>query len=119
MNELLRWCGAFALTLIIELPLAAVLLRRFEARPARLWPKLVFANLATHPLLWFGFPLAAWPGAWSMLAAELFAWLCEAAFYIVVFDGVGLRRAFAVSLLANAASFGVGVGVNVLLGWPL
>lgn len=104
-----RWLTAFLLTLAIEVPVAGGLLVRHEASRARLAGKLVFANLATHPLVWFAFPLL--PGSWALTTglAETFAWLAEAAFFLVVFPGLRPGKALLVSFAANATSFGLGL----------
>jgi len=114
---MLRWSIAFLLTLAIEVPLAGFLLRRDEPSRTTLVGKLFFANLATHPLVWFAFPLL--PGTWAVTTAlaEAFAWLAEAVFYSLVFPKVGFRRAALVSLAANAASFGLGLIVYALVPW--
>jgi hypothetical protein len=44
-----------------------------------------------------------------VVLSEAWAFGAEAAGYLVVWPGLGARRAFVVSLLANGASFGVGV----------
>ncbi|HEY3451956.1 MAG TPA: hypothetical protein VGK67_36695 [Myxococcales bacterium] len=109
-----RWLFAFLLTLAIELPLAATLLRRHEASRARLVGKLFFANLATHPLVWFAFPLLPLPWSGTTAISETFAWLAEAAFFVVVFADLKPARAALVSLAANATSFGLGLAFYLL-----
>ena len=114
---MLRWLTAFLLTLAIELPVAGILLRRHEASRAALAGKLFFANLATHPLVWFAFPLL--PGSWAATTAlsEIFACLTEAAFFALIIPGVKPGRAMLVSLAANCASFGLGLLFFLLLPW--
>ena len=101
---LLYWLTAFSLTLAIETPLVVVLLRRREERAAHSVLLAVFANLATHPLVWFVFPalpLAPWPRFW---ASELWATAAEAVFYGVTVRGLPAARAATISFVANAAS---------------
>lgn len=115
-GELSRWLLAFGLTLAIEVPIASVLLRREEPSVDRLVATCAFANLATHPLVWFATPLLMLSGWGGMAVSECFAWLAEAAFFAVVLEGLGLLRATAVSLLANAVSFGAGLVLYKLFG---
>ena len=49
------WFRAFVLTLAVELPIAGVLLRRYEPSRTRLLLLILFANLASHPAVWFIF----------------------------------------------------------------
>jgi hypothetical protein len=114
---MLRWLTAFLLTLAIELPVAGVLLRRHEASRAVLAAKLFFANLATHPLVWFAFPMLPGPWAATTALSEAFAWLAEAAFFVLVIPGVKPSRAALVSLAANATSFGLGLALYLAFPW--
>jgi hypothetical protein len=111
------WFRAFLLTLAVELPIVALLLRRFEPSWPRLLVLILFANLASHPAVWFVFTQLFLMGTWSyVIAAEGWAVGTEALFYWAAFRGVSARRAVAVSLVANAASFLVGrLSVAV---WP-
>lgn len=111
---MLGWLTAFLLTLLIEVPLAAALLRGHEPSRPRLVALLVFANLATHPLVWFGFPQLPLSWAASTALSENFAWVAEAAFFAVSFQGVGPGKAALVSLCANATSFGLGLAFYTL-----
>ena len=47
------WFAAFVLTLAIEAPIAVVLLRQAEPDLRRLGVLIVFANLASHPVVWY------------------------------------------------------------------
>jgi hypothetical protein len=100
------WFRAFLLTLAVEVPIVALLLRRFEPSWPRLLVLIVFANLATHPAVWFVFTqlfLIGTPG--YVVAAEGWAVGAEAVLYWSAFRCVSVRRAVAVSLVANLASF--------------
>lgn len=96
------WLAAFAVTQAVELPIWSIAQRR----PWRERLCLAFgASAVTHPFVWFVFPdlLASW---WAMVvAAECFAILVEALW----FSAFGLERPLLWSLLANGASFGVGL----------
>ena len=109
---LLPWLTAFLLTLAIEAPLVVVLLRRYEEKAARRVLVAVFANLATHPLVWFVFPalpLAPWPRFW---ASELWAAAAEAVFCAATVRGLTASRAATISLLANASSATFGLALS-------
>jgi hypothetical protein len=78
---------------------------------------VLFANLASHPAVWFIFSQPFLIGTPEYtLVVEGWAVACEAAFYFVVLRGLSLPRAILVSLAANAASFLVGRLVVAL--WP-
>jgi hypothetical protein len=100
------WFAAFALTVAVELPIAAYLLRRAEPALLRRVSLIVLANLATHPVVWFVITqllLIGTPG--YTLVAETWAIAAEAVFYGVMVRGLPARRAIAVAVAANAASF--------------
>ena len=103
------WFTAFVVTLAVEIPIAAFLLRRAEPDRLRLVVLIVFANLATHPAVWYVFTqlfLVGTPG--YTLAAEAWAISAEAVFYWAAIRGLPVRRAVAVAVAANAVSFTVG-----------
>ena len=103
------WFAAFVLTLAIEGPVVSALLRRAEPSAVRLGALIVFANLATHPLVWYVFTQLYLVGTLEyVLAAETWAVAAEAVFYAAAFRGLSARRAIAVAVAANAASFLVG-----------
>jgi hypothetical protein len=105
------WLGAFALTLLAEIPIATPLLATLERSVGRRIAIVVVANLATHPLVWFLFPGLAlgWPLRFAL--SELWAVLAEIVIYKVVWPSLRLRRAAVVSLAANAASVAVGLAL--------
>jgi hypothetical protein len=104
------WLVAFLLTYAVEAPIVLALTRGTEAGLARRAALVLFAQLATHPLVWFVFPyIVGLRGGTAMLLSELWAWLAEAAFYALAFRGLSLLRGAAVSALANGVSVIVGV----------
>jgi len=123
---MLSWLVAFAFTQVVECPVYLVALRDADGRGAQRrawWCKLVIAfgaSAITHPIVWFGFPrlwlgLGELGGYWTMVAcAEAFAVGVEAG-YLRAFR---VAQPWAWSVLANAASFGLGLVSRVLLGWP-
>lgn len=132
---LARWLLAFAVTQAVEMPLYWLALRV----P---WRVAFFASALTHPVVWFVFPWV-WRG-WLLgtygsmvLAAELFAWLGEAAYFgayvawvkrrerpqvgpSVRFAAVGITavRIVALALATNFASFAVGLTARSIWGVP-
>lgn len=101
------WAAAFALTVLVEAPIVTFWLRRRGAPLPRAIAAAFFAQLATHPWVWFAFPALPWRGRSSLVASELFAWWVEAALYALVLPGLRWR-AVVVSLAANVASYSVG-----------
>lgn len=102
------WLIGFGLTLLFELPLAAWMLKAHESR---LWRRLLlvlFANFATHPLVWFFFPGIPLGRFARLGLSELWAFGAEALFYWVVLEHLGKGRAVSTSLLANGTSFAAG-----------
>jgi len=109
------WFAAFLLTLVIELPIVAWLLRRGEPDLRRRVALAVFANLVTHPAVWYVFSQLFEVGTVEYtLAAEGWAVLGEALFYVVAIRGLGVNRAIGVAVLANGASFAVGRIVDAI-----
>ena len=105
----LDWLRAFGITVAVEAVVAAPLLRAAEPRVARRLAALLLVNLATHPLVWFLFPGLAARYAIRVAVSEAWAFGAEAGGYLVIWPRLGIRRAFAISVLANGASVGVGI----------
>ena len=117
VDFVLFWLRAFALTALVELPVATALLRSPEGPDAPAWRRaglVVFANLASHPVLWFALSALPLPGAWTLVVSECWAVLAEAALYRLALEGVSLRRCGAASIAANAASLAVGLALRSL-----
>jgi hypothetical protein len=107
------WLEAFLVTVAVEAPLVLALTRGTEPRGARKLALVVFAQLATHPLVWFVFPyIPGLRGGTATMLSELWAWLAEAVFYAVALRGLAFTRALAVSALANGASVLAGVALE-------
>jgi hypothetical protein len=121
-----RWLAAFLFTQVVECPIYASALCDRPARGPRGWalgPRLAAAfgaSAFTHPVVWFVIPwlwssLDRVGGYWAMVVvAELFAWSAEGLY----FRALSLPRPWAWSLVANAASFGLGLLSRSLFGWP-
>lgn len=117
MSYVTAWAKAFALTAAIEIPIAATLFHRSGEPVWRRSALVFYANLASHPAVWFIFPALGMPFPRMVLAAEIWAFLSEAIFYWLVFRREDPRRAAGVSLLANGASFGLGLILRELTHW--
>jgi len=106
------WLMAFLATVAVEVPIVVALTR---GHPTPAWRRTliaIFAQLVTHPLVWFVFPrLVGLTGRSSLALSELWAWLAEAAFYAVVLPGLSPTRALGASAIANAASILVGLAI--------
>ena len=111
------WFAAFVITLAIEIPIVIVLLRRTEPNLVRLGILIVFANLATHPVVWFVITQLLLVGTLAYtLLAETWAIAAEAVFYRVAFRDLSARRALVVAIAANATSWLVGRLIGGV--WP-
>ena len=104
------WLRAFAITLAVELAVAVPILRDrgFSARIAA----VAAANLASHPILWFVLLRLGLSFEVRHVLAEVWAIGVELGVYVLVFPAIGVRRAAAVSLLANGASLGMGTALR-------
>jgi hypothetical protein len=103
------WFPAFMLTLAIEVPVGAVLLRRTEPDLVRLVALIAAINLATHLAVWYVFSQLFLPGTLGYtVAAEAWAIGCEAVFYRLVLSGLTAPRALTIAAVANLASFAAG-----------
>jgi hypothetical protein len=101
------WSHAFALTCLVELAVAVPLIGRSESALRRTGAVL-FAQLASHPAVWFVFPALHLRRLHYAVGAELWAVAIELVIYRLVFARLSWLRAFAISALANGASFAVG-----------
>ena len=112
------WLAAFVLTVVVEVPVVAILLRASEPDLRRLALLVLFANLATHPIVWYVLsqPLLIGTAAY-LLVAESWAVGAEAVFYAVTITGLAPRRAAVLALLANLASFSAGQLLSLAGVW--
>lgn len=103
------WFAAFALTFAVEAPIVALLLRGSGIAPARAVALALFANLVTHPLVWFVIPQLLDIGTPEYTTvAEGWAVLAETAFYRLAVGSMPVRRALLIAVVANAASWAAG-----------
>lgn len=116
MPYVVAWSKAFALTVLVELLVAWPLLRDEEPDRGRRLGLVIFAQIMSHPAVWFIFPELRLSWSATVVCAESWAVLSETLFYTLVFRGLQPRRAFGVSALANGASYGLGLLLQSL-GW--
>lgn len=109
MPLVLAWARAFAVTTLVELLVATPLLANVEARRWRRAAVVVFAQIASHPAVWFILPELGMQRSTYLVVAEGWAVVCELLLYRVVFPDLRWSRAFGVSALANGASFAAGL----------
>lgn len=107
------WFRAFVWTTAVELAVAPWFLPRSEPRWRRA-AAVVTANLASHPAVWFVFPTLGIRFSLYLALAEFWAVVSEALIYMLVFRGLGPRRAMIASVLANGASVGVWIALGKL-----
>ena len=111
------WFRAFVITVLVEAPIVAALVRTWEPELPRRLVLVAFANLASHPAVWFVFSQVLLIGTASyLLVAEGWAVASEALFYWAAFRGLPVRRAIGISLAANVASFLIGQLIFAV--WP-
>lgn len=111
----MTWPEALALTLAVEVPLAALLARPLRLPLLRAVAAAVAASLLTHPALFFGVRAASpalgyWP---AVAAGEALVVLAEAGIYAALVPAPA-RSAAALSLVANSASFGTGLAIHAM-----
>lgn len=103
------WLAAYCISIGIEAPFAAFLLRPVS----RFTPALaaMLGTSLTHPTLWFGWS-KLFDNYWLyILTGEAAVVLAETVVYRLVV-GVGWRRALGVSALVNAASYLAGIALR-------
>jgi len=112
-----EWFTAFVLTLAVEAPIVAVLLRPIGIDRVRLAVLFVFANLATNLVVWYVLTQLFVVGTGAYVAvAETWAIAAETVFYAAAFRELSARRALTVAVTANLASFVAG---RLFVGlWP-
>jgi hypothetical protein len=111
------WLKAFLVTVLVELPIAAALLRPAEPRLARRLAVVLFVNLASHPAVWFIYPALGLSYVPTLVISEAWAVLLEALLYRLVFEEADAIEALGISAVANGASFGIGLLVRAATGW--
>lgn len=106
---LLAYLGALGLTLALEIPVVAWVLRRSPWQ--RILPAVVVANLLSHPALHFALPLILPPHPKGpfVLVGELLVFAFEAALFAAWVRPRPWPLALAASAAANLASFAAGL----------
>jgi hypothetical protein len=113
---------ALALTLSVEGAVVTALSFPLRLKPLQAILASIAINFVTQPLFWtvmasgaFETPQRWWPALWI---GEAIVWQAEAALYLVLLSDLRNRphaflRALALSLVANAASAGLGLALGV------
>ncbi len=115
MSILVLWIRAFLFTQIVEVPIYRRALESTKRSSLQRTLLAFGASAITHPFVWFVFPrLIQSSYLWMAVAAETFAVLVEGVFLALF----GLRQAFLWSMLANAASLGLGLLSREIFGVP-
>jgi hypothetical protein len=94
---MIGWAAAFALTLAVEAPLAALAAPRGRRRDAAV--DSLALNVATHPTAWWC--VQQWPERWTEV--ELAVLAVETLGYALV-TRLGGARSFAAAALANGVT---------------
>ena len=113
------WFPAFVLTVAVEALVVWLLTRGLERDTLRTLALVLFANLATHPIILFVMTQLLIAGTTTfVVVAEGWAIGAEAVFYALVLRRPGPTGALATSIVANAASFAAGAAAAAVLpGW--
>lgn len=102
------WAKYFLVTLFVEgLVCVPLLGKRYS--PSRRLVAVLFAQLLTHPIVWFALPELRLDTMSYLVLAETWAVSLEVVFYRFVFVDLSWRRALGISALANGASFAIGL----------
>jgi hypothetical protein len=113
MTPVGAWFAAFLVTFAVEAPIVLALTRGSATGGARRLGLVLFAQLSTHPLVWFVFPyIVGLRGDTATMLSEVWAWLGEAALYALAMRDVTLTRALGASALANGASVLAGLALR-------
>ena len=105
------WFRAFVLTLLIEEVVAVPLLGSDISRSRRA-VAVGFAQVLSHPAVWFIWPLLFRSRTVYLAVAEGWAVLAEFVFYWFLFPNSTKRRTLGVAVLANAVSVLGGLAVH-------
>jgi hypothetical protein len=107
MSHVVEWAKYFAVTALVELAIALPLLGGGERR-ARRFLAVTFAQLVSHPSVWFIVLALGLPRLLDLIVAETWAILSELLLYRLVFERLSWWRALGVSAVANGGSLAVG-----------
>jgi hypothetical protein len=102
------WAAAFALSLIIEVPIFALVARR-EVPVWRAALAGAAGTFVTHPLLWFAWVHVVHDYTLYIASGEVLVAAIETLTFWALARPVSLRTALAASLVANGASYGAGL----------
>ena len=104
------WLPAFAATLAIEAPIVAMGIGRKGHQVVQVAAVFVAGNLGTHLAIWYLGTQLLLPGTLEFVVlAESWAITAEALLYWAALPGISPRGAFLTAIVANTASFFVGL----------
>lgn len=108
------WLRAFALTLVVELPIF-VLVVRGEVPAWRACLAGAAGSCLTHPLLWFVWSRLVSDYTLYITSGELLVAVIETLTFYAIARPIPLRMALAASFLANGASYGAGFLLQLVM----
>lgn len=106
MSYVAEWARYFVVTTLVELTLAVPLLDRAERRTRRV-AAVFFAQLSSHPTVWFVLPALGMRRGPYLVVAETWAIVSELLLYRLVFERLAWSRSLGVSAVANGASLAI------------
>ena len=100
--------------MVIEIPIY-VYLSRNHVQGLRAGLAAAICTTITHPLLWFVWVMV-FPENYSayIISGELLVAVCEGFIFWAIARRIDFARAMGISFIANGASYGAGVLVNLL-----
>jgi hypothetical protein len=105
------YMAVFAINALLEAPAYGIAGYLNKQTPSTILGQILILNIATHPIVYYLFPLFAGHAAWTLLTlagtSEAFAIVVEAALLKIVWNFSWSAAAFA-SLAANLTSWWVG-----------
>ena len=117
--NLLNFTIALILTLILELMVAAIFLRRLKIPNKRILTSILVLNFISLPIVWFIYPQTNLPiKSWELilLLAEIFIVVFEG-YFIYYFNRelITLKKSFFLSILMNIVSTLIGGFIYILI----
>lgn len=109
------------ITLLVESMVVFLLLRKIikikkqELSDREIISATILASSLTIPYVWFVFPFLFSNFVVAILISEMLAVFVEMIFY-KIYIRLSFKNAFLISLIANAASFGLGKTLHILFG---
>ena len=106
------WWRAFLLSLVVEGIVAGVTARALHLKVLRVIGASTAGTCLTHPLLWFVWSRLIANYALYIASGEILVAAIEALVIWAIARPITAKQAIAVSLIANGASYGLGVLIH-------